>query len=72
MAPVKTKKLYGLSIALTKSQNRNYIIISNFWKEFNVKLCFYDLPKQAGGNWEKYGMTYKVGDIYKILLWNSG
>jgi AraC family transcriptional regulator len=67
IVPVENKKIYGLSVALTKSQNYNYGIISNFWKEFNTKLRISDLPKQAGGSWEKYGLTYKTGDIYKYL-----
>jgi AraC family transcriptional regulator len=64
---VENKKIYALSVILTKSQNNNYKIINNFWKEFNIKLRLSDLPKQAGGNWEKYGITYKIGDIYKYL-----
>jgi predicted transcriptional regulator YdeE len=67
IVPVKNKKLHGLSVSLTKSQNHNYIIISDFWKKFNTKLHFSDLPKQAGGNREKYGITYKTGDIYKYF-----
>jgi AraC family transcriptional regulator len=65
--PVKNRKIYGLSVSLTNSQNNNYVIISNFWKEFNAKLHFSDLPKQTGGNWEKYGITYKTGNIYKYF-----
>jgi AraC family transcriptional regulator len=65
--PVENKKLYGLSVELTKSQSRNYTIISNFWREFNAKLRSSDLPKQAGGNWEKYGITYKTENIYKYF-----
>ena len=67
IVPVENKKIYGLSVSLTKSQDRNYMIISNLWKEFNTKLRFSDLPKQTGGNWEKYGITYKTGDIYKYF-----
>jgi AraC family transcriptional regulator len=64
---IGNKKIYGLSIMLTKSQNSNYEIINNFWKEFNAKLRLSDLPKNAGGNWEKYGITYKLGDMYKYF-----
>ena len=67
IVPVENKKIYGLSVSLTKSQDRNYEIINNFWKEFNTKLRLSDLPKQVGGNWEKYGITYKTGDIYKYF-----
>ncbi|MDR0749632.1 MAG: GyrI-like domain-containing protein [Tannerellaceae bacterium] len=64
---IENKKLYGLSVALTKSQNRNYAIISNFWKEFNAKLRLSDLPKQTGGNWEKYGITCKTDEEYRYF-----
>ena len=67
IASVKDKKLYGLSVILTKSQNSNYTIINNSWKEFNTKLRSSNLPKQVGGNWEKYGITYKTGDVYKYF-----
>ena len=67
IVPVGNKKIYGLSVILTKSQYSNYEIINNFWKEFNAKLRFSDLPIQIGGNWEKYGITYKVEDIYKYF-----
>jgi AraC family transcriptional regulator len=65
--PIENKKIYGLSVELTKSQDRNYAIINNFWKEFNAKLRFSDLPKKTGGNWEKYGITYKTGNVYKYF-----
>lgn len=61
------KKLYGLSVIISKSQSENYSIINNFWKEFNVKIKVSDLPIKNGGNWEKYGVTYKIGDIYKYF-----
>jgi predicted transcriptional regulator YdeE len=64
---IENKKLYGLSINITKSQNKNYDIIKNFWKEFDVKLKSANLPGKSGGNWEKYGMTYKSGDIYRYF-----
>ena len=64
---IESKKLYGLSVAITKSQNRNYKIISNFWKEFNTQLHLSDLPRQIGGNWEKYGITYKNGEEYRYF-----
>jgi AraC family transcriptional regulator len=67
IVPVKNKKLYGLSVELTKSQNHNYIIINNFWKYFNAKLRSFDLPKKAGEKWEKYGITYKIENIYKYF-----
>jgi AraC family transcriptional regulator len=64
---IGNKKLYGLSVAITTSQSKNYEIISNFWKEFNVKLKQSDLPQKSGGNWEKYGITYKTNDIYNYF-----
>jgi predicted transcriptional regulator YdeE len=61
------KKLYGLSVIISKSQSENYSIISNFWKEFNIKIKVSNLPIKNGGNWEKYGVTYKIGDVYKYF-----
>jgi len=67
IVPIRNKKIYGLNVSLTKSQNKNYEIINNLWKEFNVKLRCSELMKQAGGNWEKYAVTYKIGDLYKYF-----
>jgi AraC family transcriptional regulator len=64
---IESKTLYGLSVNITKSQKENYDIIKTFWKEFNEKLKYANLPRKTGGNWEKYGMTYKFGDIYKYF-----
>jgi predicted transcriptional regulator YdeE len=64
---IENRKLYGLSVNITKSQNKNYDIIKEFWKEFNVKIKDSNLPRKSGGNWEKYGITYKSGDIYKYF-----
>jgi AraC family transcriptional regulator len=64
---IESKKLYGLSIIITTSQSKNFEIISNFWKEFNVKLKKSNLPRKFGENWEKYGITYKSEDIYKYF-----
>ena len=61
------KKLYGVSVIITKSQSRNYSIINNFWREFNAKLKVSNLPNKNGGNWEKYGITYRNGDTYKYF-----
>jgi predicted transcriptional regulator YdeE len=60
-------KLYGLSVNITKSQTKNHDIIKDFWKEFNIKLKTVNLPRKSGGHWEKYGITYKSGDIYKYF-----
>jgi predicted transcriptional regulator YdeE len=64
---MENKKLYGLSTNITKSKNENHRIISNFWKEFNTKLKNSNLPKIPNGNWEKYGITYKSGNVYKYF-----
>jgi AraC family transcriptional regulator len=63
----ENKKLYGLSVDITKSQSKNYDIIKDFWRGFNTKLKYSNLPRKSDGNWEKYGMTYKTGDIYKYF-----
>ena len=64
---LESKKLYGLSVGLSKSQDHNFTIISQFWKEFNNMLRLSKLPKQNGGNWEKYGVTYKEGEEYRYF-----
>lgn len=67
IVPMEYKKIYGLSVNLTKSQSNNYQIINNFWKEFNVKLKKSNLSNKIGGNWEKYGITYKEVNTYKYF-----
>ena len=64
---IEHKKLYGLSVVMTKSQSKNFSIINNFWKEFNIKLKERNLSGKSGGNWEKYGITYKTEGIYKYF-----
>jgi AraC family transcriptional regulator len=64
---IENRKLYGLLVNITKSQNKNYDIIKEFWKEFNGKIKDSNLPRKSGGNWEKYGITYKSGDIYNYF-----
>jgi predicted transcriptional regulator YdeE len=64
---IENKKLYGLSVDITKSQSKNYDIIKDFWRGFNTKLKYLNLSRKSDGNWEKYGMTYKTGDIYKYF-----
>lgn len=57
--------LIGLEIKLTKSQDKNYILIRDLWKKFNLKLK--SIKNRKGGNWEKFGITYrKDGDIFYV------
>jgi len=63
----ENRKLYGQSVIITKSQEKNYGIINDFWKEFNGNIKKFNLSMGTGGNWEKYGVTYKTGDIYKYF-----
>jgi len=57
---------YGLQTELTKSQNDNFILIQNHWCQFNKELKKYHL-QQNGGNWVKYGITYKINERYFYL-----
>jgi predicted transcriptional regulator YdeE len=53
----------GLSIEITISQSQNFIILQDHWVKFNAELKRLNL-KQNGGNWEKYGITYKINEKY--------
>lgn len=55
-------KVCGLPVALTKSQNENYGIITKHWIKFNTELK--NNRKDSSGNWKKYGLTYKKEDCY--------
>lgn len=56
----------GLQTELTKSQKENFEIIQNHWCRFNKELKQYNL-NQRGGNWVKYGITYKINEKYFYL-----
>ena len=56
----------GLLTELTNSQTGNFEIIKNHWKKFNAELKKYNLI-QNGGNWEKYGITFKTNETYFYL-----
>ena len=56
----------GLVAELTKSQTKNFRIIQKHWIAFNKELKEYKL-NQNGGNWTKYGITYKTGEKYYYL-----
>jgi predicted transcriptional regulator YdeE len=56
----------GLVIELTKSQTNNFTIIQKHWKNFNDELKKFKLNK-TGGNWTKYGITFKKGEKYFYL-----
>jgi predicted transcriptional regulator YdeE len=54
--------LYGLKVALTTSQTKNYKIITDHWQHFNR---FLQSEKKAPkDNWEKYGVTLKIDQQY--------
>ncbi len=57
---------YGLVTELKKSQTENLDIIQKHWKNFNDQLRKHKL-NQSGGNWEKYGITFKTDDKYYYL-----
>lgn len=56
----------GLVTELTKSQTDNFEIILKQWKAFNEELKRLKINKN-GGNWVKYGITFKKGDKYFYL-----
>jgi predicted transcriptional regulator YdeE len=56
----------GLQTELTKSQDDNFVIIQNHWYRFNNELKKHNL-NQHGGNWVKYGITYKINERYFYL-----
>ena len=62
----KNISTFGLLTELTKSQTDNFEIIKYHWRKFNAKLKKYNLI-QNGGNWEKYGITFKTNETYFYL-----
>ncbi|MEX1191554.1 MAG: GyrI-like domain-containing protein [Brumimicrobium sp.] len=62
----KNISTFGLLTELTNYQADNFKIIKNHWKLFNAELKKYNLT-QNGGNWEKYGITYKTNGTYFYL-----
>ena len=56
----------GLVTELTKSQNENFEIIQKHWTTFNDELKKWKL-NQNGGNWTKYGITFKKAEKYFYL-----
>jgi predicted transcriptional regulator YdeE len=62
----KNIKTCGLMVTLVNSQTENFAIIQRHWKDFNLQLKKYGLS-QYGGNWEKYGITFKIGEQYYYL-----
>jgi predicted transcriptional regulator YdeE len=56
----------GLVTELTNSQTENFGIIQKHWSEFNAELKRRKL-NQNGGNWTKYGITFKTDKKYFYL-----
>lgn len=56
----------GLVTELTKSQTDNFEIVQKHWTTFNKELEKWEL-NQSGGNWTKYGITYKIDEKYFYL-----
>ena len=56
-------QICGLVTELTKSQTENFYIIQKHWVNFNKELKKNAL-NQNGGNWTKYGITFKTGEKY--------
>ena len=56
----------GLVTELTNSQTDNFKIIQKLWIVFNKELKKFKL-NQNGGNWTKYGITFKAGEKYFYL-----
>ena len=62
----KNISTFGLLTELTKSQTDKFEIIKYHWRKFNAELKKYNLI-QNGGNWEKYGITFKTNETYFYL-----
>ena len=62
---LKAVNVHGLSIELTRSQRKNYDLISRFWPEFNRRLKIEKI--NVGSDWQKYGIIYKSGNSYRYL-----
>lgn len=56
----------GIVTELTNSQTNNFEIIQKHWTDFNKELKQFKL-NQNGGNWTKYGITFKIGEKYFYL-----
>ena len=56
----------GLVTELTNSQTDNFEIIQKHWITFNEELKKYKL-NQNGGNWVKFGITFKMAEKYFYL-----
>lgn len=52
----------GMIVELTTSQNENFTIISQCWKNFNVQLRHKKMWQ--GKDWAKYGITKKIDGKY--------
>ena len=61
----ETIKVCGLTRLLTRSQQKNYGIISNHWRMFNQELRSRKLWQ--GKDWKKYGITYQHDGNYYYM-----
>lgn len=59
--------LIGVSTELTKSQDKNYILIRELWKKFNIELK--NIKNRKLENWEKFGVTYR--ENYQVFYMAS-
>jgi len=67
MTPIEQNiQTCGLITEMTKSQTDNFEIIKKHWIAFNEELKKNKL-NQNGGNWTKYGITFKTGEKYFYL-----
>ena len=57
----------GIAITLTKSQNKNQVLISNLWKRFNVEIHRIGNKPPSGKNWVKFGIAYAENQEYFYL-----
>ena len=62
----KNISTFGLLTELTNSQTDNFEIIQKHWTTFNEELKKYKL-NQNGGNWVKFGITFKMAEKYFYL-----
>ncbi len=57
----------GITTALTRSQNKNQVLISSLWKRFNAEIHKIDNRPSSGKNWAKFGITYAHNHDYVYL-----
>ncbi len=64
---IDSKHTVGISTALTKSQHKNFAVISSLWKHFNAEIHKIRNRPSSSRDWEKFGITYTQNHEYHYL-----